>query len=83
MLENMAVDVIVGDIIMISAGVTAVFTLYNYITKKINTRLYKLEEVNKLQLKVMHSIIEHIITGNHIENMKATEKEIIDIITKM
>lgn len=45
-------------------------------------RIKGLEELNKAQCKMLLVIIDHMIDGNHVENMKHTRDQIIEMMAQ-
>ena len=45
-----------------------------------NDRLKEIEESNKMLLKCQIVVIEHLATGNHIEKLQETQKELQEFL---
>lgn len=88
-MENLTVNEIVGAIAIIVA-------LYNFyillkkiytqptqeLEKRIDAKLSELKEEQRLILKSVYQLSLHQLTGNHITDMEALNKEIQDHLVK-
>ena len=49
--------------------------------KKDFEQIQMLQDMSRAQCKMLLVIIDHMIDGNHVDKMKKTREEIIDLIT--
>ena len=84
---------ICGGISIIGAAVKLIFTAlspykklvtkvddHEELLKKDNERLKRIEESNKLLVKGQMVLIEHLVTGDHIDKLEETQKELQDYL---
>lgn len=59
-------------------------------TQEVKEKLFRdkkhidqLKQENRLQFKILLDIADHMITGNHVERLKETKKEIVSYLTEV
>lgn len=51
--------------------------------KRLDGAMEQNNNMNTMQLRCMTDIVNHMIDGNHVENMKSTRDDILNLLSKM
>lgn len=78
------VAVIVAFVVALQKGLETVIGWFrkpaDTVEKKLEKRLGKIEDDNKMMLKVLYSLLQHEVTGDHATDMSALYGELSDYL---
>ena len=87
MIENVTigqVGVLVAFIVALVKGIDAIANWFKKpaenVEQKISNRLDQMEKDNKMMLKVLYSLLQHEVTGDHSNDMESLYREVSNYI---